>query len=318
MIFNKVTVYGGGLIGTGWAVSFLIKGVDVTMYDLSDELLADSRDRIEKMLDFFAEPGIDVLTKAQRDSSAANLTYTSDVETAAANAEFIQENGPENLSVKRSIIQTIERYNSTAIIASSTSGLLISDIAAEARHPERIICGHPYNPVQLIPLVELAKGEHTANEAIEKAYRFYKEIGKEPVVLQKECKGFICNRIQNALNREAEDLVYRGVCTVEDVDKAVTFGPGLRWGLMGPHMVIELGSGKTGIKDFMLRMSKSSETYKDMASWTRVPEDYFDMAEQGAMLELSNRSEKEGRDHAGLERFRDEGLVNLLKFHGKF
>lgn len=317
MIINRVTVYGGGLIGSSWAVSFLIKGLNVTIYDLNDEKLSIAKTHVNRMLDYFTGSSIDVLTTVQNVDCKARVTYTSDVELAVKDTEFIQENGPENLLVKQSIIKKIQQYNSTAIIASSTSGLLMSDIAAEAKYPDRIVGGHPYNPVHLIPLVELVKGEKTSEETLNKAYQFYKEIGKEPVILQKECKGFICNRIQNALNREAEDLVYRGVCTVEDVDKAVTFGPGLRWGLMGPHLVIELGSGKSGMKDFMKRMSASSTTYEDMAKWVKVPAEYFDIADEGLKAELANRTPREGQDHESLERFRDDGLVHLLKYHGK-
>ncbi|MFZ7134253.1 MAG: 3-hydroxyacyl-CoA dehydrogenase family protein [Eubacteriales bacterium] len=318
MIFNKATVYGGGLIGSGWAVNFLIKGVSVIIYDLDDEKLAEAKDHVEKLLNFFAEAGIDVLTADQKAECIARVSYTADVKTAVTDAEFIQENGPENVTIKRSIINAIEQYNSTAIIASSTSGLLISDIAAEAEYPQRIVGGHPYNPVHLIPLVELAKGDKTSQETLDKACQFYKEIGKEPVVLQKECRGFICNRIQNALLREAEDLVYRGICTVEEVDKAVTFGPGLRWGLMGPHLVLELGGGEGGFRDGNARFGAAAEKwYEDMATWIKLPEGYVDTACEGIQVEMSNRTPREGQDQAGLERFRNQGLVQLLKFHGK-
>ncbi|MFZ7134279.1 MAG: 3-hydroxyacyl-CoA dehydrogenase family protein [Eubacteriales bacterium] len=318
MIINRATVYGGGLIGSGWALCFLTHGVNVTVYDLDDEKLNLTKDNIERVLDFFTEPNISVLTGEQKEECISRVTYTSDVRAAVEQAEFIQENGPEKLPIKQSIIKTIEQYNTTAIIASSTSGLLISDIAAEAKYPERIIAGHPYNPVHLVPLVELAKGDVTSQEVIDKAYQFYKEIGKEPIVLMKECKAFICNRLQNALNREAQDLVYRGVCSVEDVDKAVTFGPGLRWGLMGPHMILELAGGKGGIHECMTKYKISEETFKDMAKWTQLPEGYIEMARKGVEDEFINRTVKEGKNHDELERFRDEGLINLLKFHQKF
>lgn len=318
MIFNKVCVYGGGLIGSAWATNFLMKGVEVNLYDLKEELVQAAKDGVKQRLDFFAEPSIGVLTPEQVTDCMNRLHVTTDVKTAVEGVGFIQENGPENSAIKRSIIKAIEEHNSTAIIATSSSGLLISDIAAEAQHPERIIGGHPYNPVHLIPLVELARGEKTEQAAIDKACQFYKEVGKEPVVLQKECLGFICNRIQMALNRESYDLVYRGVCSVEDVDKAVTFGPGLRWGLMGPHLCGELGGGKGGIRGIMTHIGPTTQAWlEDMAKWTRSPEDYVDIAEAGVAAELANRPAEQGNTHDSLERFRDEGLVNLLKFHGK-
>ncbi len=306
MIFDKVTVYGGGLIGSGWAVCFLTHGVNVTVYDLDDEKLEDAKNTIEDILDFFTEPGIEVLTPKQREECLTRISYTHDVKAAVENAEFIQENGPEKLPVKQAIIETIEKFNSTAIIASSTSGLLITDIAAKAKYPQRIIAGHPFHPVHIVPLVELAKGDDTSQEAIDKAYGFYKEIGKEPVVLLKECKGFIANSVQGALYDAALDLVSRGVCSVEDVDKAVTFGPGLRWGLMGPYMVLELAGGKGGIRGRMMKFNNSDNSID------------IERICEGVNSEFANRSPKQGQDHKGLERFRDEGLIEFLKFHGKF
>ncbi len=306
MIFDKVTVYGGGLIGSGWAVCFLTHGVNVTVYDLDDEKLEDTKNNIENILNFFTESGIEVLTQTQKEECLTRISYTHDVKIAVEDAEFIQENAPEKLLIKQSIIETIEEFNSTAIIASSTSGLLITDIAAKAKYPQRIIAGHPFNPVHLVPLVELAKGDNTSQEAIDKAYEFYKEIGKEPVILMKECKGFIANGVQDALYNVALDLVSRGVCTVEDVDKAVTFGPGLRWGLMGPYMVLELAGGKGGIRGRMMKFNNSDNNID------------IEMICEGVNSEFANRAPEQGQNHKALERFRDEGLIEFLKFHGKF
>ena len=202
-MFKKACVYGGGLIGGAWATLFAMAGVDTVIYDLDDAKIQNARNEVEKKLSFFADPAVGVLTPAKLAAAKAKLSYTTDVKTAVGDAEFIQENGPENIKIKRIMVKAIEEFNSTAIIGSSTSGLLVSDIAAEAKHPERIVGGHPYNPVHLIPLVELAKGEKTTDETVAKAKEFYAQIGKEPVVLNKECPGFICNRIQMALNREA-------------------------------------------------------------------------------------------------------------------
>ncbi len=224
MSIKNVTCFGTGLIGSAWGVNFLIKGVNVTLYDLDEGKLADAKARITSMLDFYKE--MKVLDDAQYADCQKRAKYTCDVKEAVKDAEFIQENGPENIAIKQSIIKTIEEYcRPDAIISSSTSGLLASDIAANAQHPERILGGHPYNPVHLIPLVELVKGKHTTQEVLDKAVAFYREMGKEPVVLSREVPGFICNRIQVAVNREAYELVLRGICTVEDVDKAVVFGP---------------------------------------------------------------------------------------------
>ena len=317
-MFKNVCVYGGGQIGGAWAAVFAKAGCNVMVYDLNDAAIANAKEGIEKKLSFFAAPGVDALTKEQLADALARIQYTTDVKTAVENAEFIQENGPENAAIKRSIIAEIEKYNTTAIIASSTSGLLISDIAAEAKYPERIVGGHPYNPVHLIPLVELAKGEKTSDETLQKAKAFYDSVGKVAVILQKECLGFICNRIQIALNREAHDLVYRGVASVEDVDKAVVFGPGLRWGLLGPHLVQEMGGGKGGIRHIQTHIGPTTEAWlEDMAKWTKSPEGYVDIAEAGVKEEMSHRQEFEGRDHDGVEEFMSKGLITLLKYHHK-
>lgn len=314
MIFEKATVYGGGLIGSGWATAFLLGGVEVTVFDINEESLKSTEGNIDHILEFFASPEINVLTAERKDSIKNRVHFTTNIREAVEDAVFIQENGPEKLEIKQSIIKAIEEYNTDAIIATSTSGLRITDIAREARYPGRIIAGHPFNPVHLMPLVELCKGELTDQGSIDCAFQFYTEIGKVPVVLNSECKGFICNRIQSAINREVQDLVYRGVCSVEDIDKAVTFGIGLRLGLMGPHMILELGGGPGGISSNLTRY-KSEGLNKDLATWTVRPTGYQAIAEAGTAEELRRRRPEQGNDHDSLERFRDRGLVYFLKYH---
>lgn len=318
MTFKKVCVYGSGTIGIGWAVQFALKGIDVVMYDVNEEKLAYALKEANDRLDFFSGEEINVLSKEERLICGKRISCTADIKTAVADVEFIQENGPESLEIKHSIISAIEEYNSNAIIASSTSGILVSNIAAGAKHPERIIGTHPYNPVYLIPLVEIAKGDNTAQETVDKTVRFYKEIGKEPIVLNKECPGFVCTRMQIALNREAHSLVYKGICSVEDVDKAVTFGSGLRWGLMGPHLIQELGGGPGGIRHQLKHIAPTLKPwFEDMEKWTCSPPEYEDIAYEGVKEELAHRTPSEGQDQEGLKRFRDNGLVMLLKYHGK-
>ena len=302
MIFSKATVYGGGLIGSGWAVCFMMHGVDVTIFDVDETRLQAVQANINHILAFLTSEEIAVLTQEQQVECLNRVKYTCDVKEAVENAEFIQENTPEKLPIKQSVIAAIEQYNSTAIIASSTSSMSITDIAANAKHPERIIAGHPFNPVYIVPLVELSKGEKTSQESIDKAYAFYKEVGKEPIVLKKECKGFVANYIQNALYNACHHLVTEGICDVVDVDKAVVFGPGIRWGLIGPYMVLELAGGDGGI-------------YSRMTKYGLDPNIDLDAICRGVEEELSQRQEFEGTDHRGLEQFRDIGLVTYLKYH---
>ena len=317
-MFDRVTCYGTGYIGSSWAVNFLTAGKKVTMFDLTDEFLADSKAKIEHNLGVLMN--VDAIDAAKFEDCMNRLTFTTDVETAVKDADFIQESVPEKLELKQQVMELIEKYcRDDCIIASSTSGLPTTQIAKFAKHPERIIGGHPYNPVFLMPLVELMKGEKTSDETAEKARAFYLEVGKEPVVLKKEVPGFICNRLQSAIGREADDLVYRGVCTIEEVDKAVVFGLGLRWGIIGPHLVLDLAGDKGGYKGLTDHIGPAAEKwYEDLAKWTKVPEGYVDnIAVPGIEEEIRNRKPEQGNTREGLQKFRDDGLITLLKYHGK-
>ena len=222
-------------------------------------------------------------------------------------------------NIKKDMAKQMEQYASPqAIIASSTSGLLVSEIASVAEHPERFIGAHPYNPPHLIPLVELTKGEKTTPEVLETAKSFYQMIGKEPVVLQKEALGFICNRIQMALYREVASLVMNGVCTIEDADKAVTYGPGLRWAIMGPSLVFELGGGEGHIDGLMKHLNPSISLWlHDMADFKDFPEEFPEIARKGVEEAMKNRPAEIGNDDQSLAEYRDKMLIELLKLHNK-
>jgi 3-hydroxyacyl-CoA dehydrogenase len=318
MRFSRLCCYGTGTIGTGWAVNFLLKDcTTVLLYDLNEEKLLQAQNTVRGMLEFCRDIGS--LNEENVEECLSRAHFTTDREAALAGVEIVQENCPENLELKHTVIRDIEEFCSPdTIIASSTSGLLVTDIARFALYPQRIIGAHPYHPVFLMPLVELAKGERSDPECLKAAASFYRELGKEPIVLKKECPGFIANRLQAALNREARDLVFRGVCTVEEVDKAVTFGPGLRWGIIGPHLIFELAGGSGGLRKQATQKGDTIKSwYEDMAAWTTIPEGYVDIACQGLKEEMANRPTGTGRTTEELARFRDRGLVTLLKFHGK-
>ena len=317
MAIKNITCYGGGTIGCGWATNFLIKGYPVTVYDINEERIAAAKATLTEMLENCVE--CEVITKEKFDEAMSLVKYSFDPAEALKDADFVQESVPENLELKQKVLATIEaNCREDTIIATSTSGLLVSNIAANAVHPERVIGGHPFNPVYLVPLVEIVKGEKTNPELIDILVSFLKEVGKEPIVLQKEIPGFIANRLQAAMHREARDLVYRGVCTVEEVDKAVVYGPGARWGIIGPHIIFELNGGAGGIRKQAMQKGDSTKAwYADMAKWDVIPEGYIDKAYDGLQDELANRTEEEGKDHAGLLKYRDKGLAAMLKFHHK-
>lgn len=316
---RKVACIGSGLIGASWATYFILKGLDVNLYDVKEEYLTAGKTRVDKNLEFFEEKGI--IDAEKRKEVASRIHLTTKMGEAVREALFIQESGPEKYEIKRQILKEVEKdAPAEAIFASSTSGLLITEIAKEAGHPERCLGAHPYNPPHLIPLVEMTKGDKTSPEALSCAYTFYKKIGKEPVVLQKEALGFISNRLQTVLYREMVDLVMRGVCSVEDADKALLYGPGLRYGIMGPNLIFQLGGGSQGIKGMMENLVGPSSALwlPDTAKWEKMPPEWADIAQAGVDAEMKNRSPEQGRTNEEIIRFRDEMLIQLLKLHGKF
>ncbi len=255
---EKVAVLGGGLIGSSWATNFLWKGVHVHIYDISDEAIETAGNRIRGNMEYLVSKGI--LTADKMKAALDLAEFTMSLEEAVKDVQFLQESTPERYEVKQRLIEEVDRHSPPdAVFASSTSGLLITQIAKNAKHPERCLGAHPYNPPHLIPLVEISKGQKTSEETVKRTCDFYKSLGKEPIVLRKEAPGFIANRLSIGLYREAVDLVMRGVCSVEEIDKAVSFGPGLRYALMGPNLICQLGGGQKGIKGLLDHVENSVE-----------------------------------------------------------
>ena len=313
---KRVACVGGGVIGSSWAIQFAMKGLDVVLYDINDEQLAKSQAQMHKSLDALEQ--FKAVTPQRRQEIADRVKLTTSMEEAVKNAQFIQESGPERLEIKRSILAQVEEYASAdAIYASSTSGLLVSDIAAQAAHPERCVGAHPYNPPHLIPLVELTSGDKTDPELLQLAYDFYQSIGKEAVLLRKECPGFIANRLQLALYREVQDLVMRDVCSVEDADKALVYGPGLRWAIFGHNMIMQLGN-PGGLTGMVQMLGNSGDRWlADMASWTHQPDNWAEVAQPGVDKEMANFPDHIGHTNEDCAKYRDQMLIELLKLHRK-
>jgi len=304
---------GGGVIGSSWCTNFLWKGYAVTVYDVNDDALALAKKRITANLEYLAEKKI--ITQEASRQALAQASYTTDQRKALQDVQYVQESGPENYDVKKAVLAILDKYGSPeTIFASSTSGLLITEIAKGSKHPERCIGAHPYNPPHLIPLVEITKGEQTSDAVVKVANDFYRLLGKEPIVLQKEALGFISNRLQIALYREAVNLVLTGVCSVEDVDKAVCYGPGLRYALLGPNLIFHLGGGQVGLKGVLEHIGPSMELWlKDMAVWKEFPVGSKDILQKGVLQEMQGRKQEEGKTTEEISRWRDEKLLNLLK-----
>ncbi|HUW64079.1 MAG TPA: 3-hydroxyacyl-CoA dehydrogenase family protein [Spirochaetia bacterium] len=315
---KRVACIGSGTIGSSWATNFIVQGYPVNLYDVNEKQLAVAGEAIRRNLRFLAAGNI--IKEEQIEHSLSLVHYTTDIGDAVGDVQFIQENGPESYEVKQGILAQIDEHAGPgAIYASSSSGLLISMIAKYAKRPERCIGGHPYNPPHLVPLVEITKGEQTAAETVSASVNFYKSLGKEPIVLNKEVPGFIANRLQMAVNREVVDLVTRGVCSVEDADKAINFGPGLRWAIFGPNLLYHLGGGPGGIKGLMSMLAPSAgPVLADLAAWKEMPADWPDLAEKGVLQELANLPAHIGTTTEDACRFRDRVLVELLKLHHKY
>ena len=303
---RRVACVGSGLVGQGWAALFALNGYDVVMQDLSEEKLVEARLRVSRHIDTLVDAGLG------EDAEAAKrrLPYTTGLKEAVKDADYVAESVYESLEVKRPLYAEMDRLApADAVFASSTSGLMMTEIARDMeRHPERAVVAHPWNPVHLVPLVELCPGEKTSKETVDLVYRVMEDMGRVPVVLRKEVPGFIANRVSVALWREALDLVDQGVATVEDVDKAIRAGPGIRWAIMGPYMVYHLGGGKGGIEYLMRHIGESkSKWLKTMATWTETPESAVEKAIDGVEDMVGGRSLEE------LEAWRDSYLLALNK-----
>ena len=303
---RRVACVGSGLIGQGWAALFALKGYEVVLQDLSKEILGRAVSRVDSHARFLVDAGLD----GDADSARGLIETTTDIAKAVGEADFVVESVFESYEVKKRVFTEMDRAApESTVLASSTSGLLMTEIQKAAEyHPERCIVAHPWNPAHLVPLVELCPGELTSERTVERAYAVMEDIGKVPVVLRKEVPGFIANRLSVALWREALDLVDRGVASVEDVDKAVRAGPGIRWAIMGPYLTYHLGGGAGGIEYLMRHIGESKATWLEtMAKWTVTPDSAVEKAIEGVGDMVGGKSYEE------LESWRDERLAKLLK-----
>jgi 3-hydroxyacyl-CoA dehydrogenase len=262
-------VVGTGVIGASWTALFLARGLDVTATDPAPG--AEERLRAEVAAHW------PVLQRSGLAGGASpdRLGFTADPGEAVAEADFVQENGPEREEVKHALFAVLDAAaRPEVVLASSSSGLLPSAIALGCpRHPERVVIGHPFNPPHLIPLVEVVPGNGTAEAAVEMAVAFYAAIGKKPIRLRQELPGHVANRLQAALWREAYSLVDRGVATVSDIDTAIAHGPGLRWAVLGPFVNQHLSGGPGGIAHVLEHLGPGTEAWwRDLGDPKLTPE----------------------------------------------
>src|SRR6201988_3281178 len=243
---RRIAIIGTGVIGASWTALYLAKGLHVVATDIAPNAEAALRKFVQT-----AWPALERLGLSPG-ASQEKLRFTADLAEAVSGVNLVQENGPERLDFKQKLYGQLDALlPSDVIIASSSSGLKMSDIQLGAKsHPERCVIGHPFNPPHLIPLVEVVGGKKTSEETIQRAIEFYKSIGKKAVRLNKELPGHVADRLQGALAREVYYLVAEDVLSAADVDDALSWGPGLRWGIMGNMMLNHLGGGPGGIEHF--------------------------------------------------------------------
>jgi len=304
---RRVAIIGTGVIGASWTALFLAKGLDVVATDIAPNAEAALKGFVEE-----AWPALKRLGLAPG-ASQSRLTFTSDLPAAVKNADLVQENGPERIDFKQKLYgQLDELLPPDVIIASSSSGLTMSEIQKGcASHPERCVIAHPFNPPHLVPLVEIVGGAKTSEQTIQRAAEFYTALGKRAIRLNKEVPGHVANRLQGALMREVYHLVGEGVVSVADVDAAVCWGPGLRWGIMGQVLLNHLGGGQGGIEHFFQQFTGPvTAWWKVLGSPSLTPELQRKLID-GVHAEVGSRSIND------LEAQRDEVLLGLLELRAK-
>jgi carnitine 3-dehydrogenase len=292
---QPVAVIGCGLIGAGWVALFRAAGLEVRAFDPDAEQLATLEARIAPLREALARLG---------PVEEGRLVIATSLDDAVAPARLIQENAPEKLDLKQALFAAIEAAAAPdAVIASSTTALLWSAMAGGLRHPERLVVAHPFNPVHLVPLVEL----FGPDDAVARATAVYQAIGKRPVRLQREMEGHIAGRLAAALWREAVHLAASGVASVADIDTALTHGPGLRWAVQGAHLAYHTGGGPGGMADYLAHLGPSQER-----RWASLGTPTLDAATCRLLVD-GVAAEARGRSVADLEDERDAALVALLR-----
>lgn len=305
---KTVAVIGGGTIGAGWVTLFAMKGYKVNLYSRKAETRERSMQLFKSNIGFMADKKI--IGKKAAEGSLTRVRLFEEMKPAVAKADFVVESVADDLALKKAVFKELDMFSREGVIlASSSSGLLMTEIQTVTKRPGRCIIAHPWNPPHLIPLVEIVPGKNTASETTDFTYNFMLSLGKVPVLVKKEVNGYIGNRLAAALWREAIDLVQKGVASVEDVDKALYAGPGIRWAFMGQHFIYHLGGGKEGIGHFIDHLGRTTfkSIWEDMAGWS-----YISDSMKATLIE-GVKEETHGRQLDELIKWRNDKLIELLK-----
>ncbi|KAA1176513.1 3-hydroxyacyl-CoA dehydrogenase [Rhizobium tropici] len=299
---RRIAIVGTGVIGASWAALYLARGFDVVATDPAPDAESNLRKYVDEAWELLTKVGLSPGATPDR------LSFTSDMRSALSAADFVQENGPERPDFKIGLFADMDDIAPAhAILASSSSSLTMSVIQSRCKHPERCVIGHPFNPPHIIPLVEVVGGAKTSPAVIEQAMKFYTSIGKRPILLRKEIPGHVANRLQVALYKEVMYLIEQGVLSVADADDAVCWGPGLRWGIMGPNLQFHLGGGTGGIKHFMEHIIAGLSPLFDALGNPNITADLKQQIIDGVLREAGPRSVEQ------LAKEENEMLLALLR-----
>ena len=294
-------VAGCGVIGAGWAARAIHAGLDVIAFDAAPA----QEERLHAAMQH-AAPALEALTAGMELPPPGALSFTTDLDMFAAEAGFIQENIPENLAIKREFLARLtERAGAETLIASSTSGFMPSELQQGMTAPERMLVGHPFNPVYLLPLVEVVAGEQTETSAVEQAQALYRRLGMYPLLVRREVPGHLSDRLQEALWRENLHAINDGVASTGEMDDALIYGPGLRWAIMGVNQTYMLAGGEGGAAHFLRQFGPALEF-----PWTRLQAPQLG-EELARRFTEGTAQQAEGRSIRQLERLRDDCLVAI-------
>ena len=298
---------GTGVIGGGWAARALHFGIDVIAADVKAEMESWLRAAVAN-----AEPALARLTSAPLPRKGT-LSFTTDLKEMAQRADFIQENIPEQVALKQRVLAEVSRFApADVVIASSTSGITPTDLQRDMNAPQRFCVAHPFNPVYLLPLVELVRGDKTSPETIEAAATFFTYIGMHPLRVRHEVPGHLTDRLQEALWREILHLVNDGIATTGELDESIIYGPGLRWAAMGTNLIYHLAGGEPGMRHMLAQFGPCLKW-----PWTKLEapdltETLIDRMVEGTAAQAAGRSIRE------LERLRDDSLVAIQQTLRRF
>ena len=304
---DTIAVIGTGVIGTGWIIRFLFNKKKVKVFDPSKKqkkFLLNEIKRTSKALERFY---------AKKINLEKQLFFCNSVQEAVKNVGLIQENTPENEKLKTKVIKDISlSAPKSAIIASSSSGLLPSKIQAQAQNPERVLIAHPFNPVYLLPLVELVPGKKTTKANILKANRFYSKIGMKTLTLKKELPGYLSDRLQESMWRESLHIINEGYASTKDLDDAIIYGPGLRWSLMGTFLTFHLAGGESGMKHMLEQFGPALKLPWTKLKAPKLTDNLKKKIIQGTKIQSKNKSIE------NLSNLRDNFLIDLQKLLKKY